>query len=360
MDQHPHPTSQDAARQGQVPVGAADAPARRESGGAPVEVPADGSLRADVARWVARRTWRASDVDPADLRRRRSDRGLRVDLVVPARDEEATVGRLLRSLLGDDATAAGLVDDVVVVDDGSTDATAEVARAAGARVVPIDRDRTDDGSGGLPGKGGALRAGLAACDGDLVLFCDADVTDAGPAFVAGLLAPLLADPDDDGAVEYVKAFYRRPLDGLPGGGGRVTELVARPLLALHEPGLTGVVQPLAGEQSGTRALLESLSLASGYAVELGLLLDAHAAVGPRGLAQVDLGVRSHRHGDLARLGRMALEQHLVLAGRGGGTTAGSPAAGLVQFVAGEHGWHAQPHDVAVRRAPPLRPRPRRG
>jgi glucosyl-3-phosphoglycerate synthase len=236
--------------------------------------------------------------------------------VLPARNEAGTVGGLVRSLR---AGLVELVDELVVVDDGSTDATAALARTAGARVVTAHDVRSD-----VPpaGKGGALWRGLAATSGELVVFLDADVPEFPPLWVASLLLPLLRDSD----VALVKAAYDRPLtvDGVvhPGSGGRVTRLVATPLLSLVAPDLTVFAQPLAGETAARRDLLEGLALVGGYGVELALLLDAHAAVGLDGLAQVDLGERRHRHQSDEALARMSAALLDVVAERQGWAVAG--------------------------------------
>ena len=229
----------------------------------------------------------------------------RVSVVLPALDEEATVGRIVRVIRRELVERRGLVDELVVVDSGSTDDTIAVARAAGADVV-----RREDVLSHLPprpGKGEVLWRSLAATTGDVVVFVDSDLSDFTSTFVTGLLGPLLTDP----AVQFVKATYDRPLnrpsDVQPAGGGRVTELVARPLLALHWPELTGFVQPLGGEYAARRALLERLPFACGYGVEFGLLVDTLEAVGLDAMAQVDLSRRKHRNSDLHKLGQMATE-----------------------------------------------------
>ena len=225
-----------------------------------------------------------------------SRRGRRVSVCIPARDEEATVGAVVQKVSAALTASGGgvdLVDEIIVVDDGSTDATAARARRAGARVV----------AGGPGGKGEAMAAGLAACDGDLVCFLDADVENFGPHFVTGLLGPLLCDDD----VMLVKGFYDRPLDGRPGEGGRVTELVARPLIDLLFPHLAVVRQPLAGETAAPRSVLEKVGFAPGYGVELALLVDVADRFGIDAVAQVDLGVRIHRNRPLAELRRSATD-----------------------------------------------------
>lgn len=231
-------------------------------------------------------------------------RGRRLSVCLPARDEEATVGPIVARIRRQLVVRAPLVDEILVVDDGSRDRTAACAAAEGARVVP------SDASGG---KGGALQTAVAAARGDLLVFCDADVRDFNPRFVVGLAGPLLLHDD----VDFVKGFYERNLDRQPRGGGRVTQLVARPLVALLFPELAGVIQPLAGEFGARRWLLERLPFVEGYGVDIGLLIDAARTVGVGRMAQVDLGVRIHRNRPLAELGPMAtvvLQTALVRAG----------------------------------------------
>jgi glucosyl-3-phosphoglycerate synthase len=220
--------------------------------------------------------------------------GRTTTVCLPARDEAATIGDIVEKVC-----AHPLVDEALVVDDHSRDATAAVAAAAGARVVRAADVLPEHGSG--PGKGQALWKGVAEATGDLIAFCDADVKGFDPGFVTGLLGPLLADPE----LAFVKAYYRRPRDGQPRGGGRVTELVARPVLHLLFPHLAGVVQPLAGEYAGRRDVLAELAFVEGYGVDLAMLIDVAARHGIEHMAQVDLGERVHRNRPLSDLGPMA-------------------------------------------------------
>ncbi|MFI1970296.1 glucosyl-3-phosphoglycerate synthase [Streptomyces cinnamoneus] len=254
----------------------------------------------EVERWLARRSWSAADRPLDQLLAAKAGSGTTVSVVLPALDEEATVGEIAavirRELMTGDVP---LVDELVVLDSGSTDRTAEVAAAAGARVEP--RDAILPRLPALPGKGEVLWRSLLVTTGDVVCFVDADLKEFSADFVSGIVGPLLTDPD----VDFVKAMYDRPLGSLSGQGGRVTELVARPLLNLHWPQLAGFVQPLGGEYAARRSLLERLPFPVGYGVELGLLVDALHTVGLDALAQVDVGVRKHRHQDGRALGRMA-------------------------------------------------------
>ena len=215
-----------------------------------------------------------------------------VSVCIPARNEAATVGPIVHSVvsaLTDRFGGAPLVDEVLVVDDGSTDDTGRLAAAEGARVV-----RGDTPAGG---KGQAMRVALHEAEGDVIAFIDGDVTNFGTHFVTGLLGPLLTDD----RVTVVKGFYQRPLHGEPDGGGRVTELMARPVIDLLFPALSSVRQPLAGETAAPRWVFEKCTLADGYAVELALLIDVASHFGVETIAQVDLGVRVHRNRPLSEL-----------------------------------------------------------
>ena len=260
-------------------------------------------MRPDVQRWLARRTSSAADFPLADLVSAKGS--TRVSVVLPALDEQDTVGPIVEAIRGELMGGVGLVDELLVVDSGSVDATAARARAGGAAVVHRADILPEVASG--PGKGEALWRSLAATTGDLIVFIDSDLTSFDVSYVTGLLGPLLTEP----SVALVKALYDRPLHTasgvLPAGGGRVTELVARPLLNLHWPELAGVVQPLAGEYAARRSLLESLSFPTGYGVELAVLVDTLSLAGLDAIAQVDLGVRRHTHQGEDRLGLMASE-----------------------------------------------------
>lgn len=226
--------------------------------------------------------------------------GHRISVCLPARDEAATVGGIVSSIVQHLVEAVPLVDEVLVVDDHSTDDTAAVAAAAGATVVDAASVLADHAPG--PGKGKALWRSLARSTGDLVVWCDADVTNFSPHFVVGLVGPLLRHPE----LQFVKGFYERPLGVTGEGGGRVTELTARPILSLLHPELTGFIQPLSGEYAGRRALLERVPFAGGYGVEIGLLVDIAREVGTEAMCQVDLGERLHRNRHLLDLSAQAV------------------------------------------------------
>ena len=242
------------------------------------------------------------------LAARKRELGLTVSVVIPARNEERTVGEVV-SRIARLAADTGLVDELVVIDSDSTDKTSEAAAGAGATVHRAREVAPD--LGGFPGKGEALWKSLLVTSGDLLVFVDADLTHWGPHFVTGLLGPLLFDEQ----VLLVKGFYERLYAGDDGSvtadGGRVTELVARPLLSIWWPRLTGIVQPLAGEWAARRELMESLPIPVGYGIELAVLIDTAEAHGLRAIAQVDLGSRGHKHQTSHDLAVMAAELLLV-------------------------------------------------
>ncbi|MEU9351735.1 glucosyl-3-phosphoglycerate synthase [Streptomyces griseoloalbus] len=253
----------------------------------------------EVERWLADRSWSVADRPLHRVLAAKRATGQTVSVVLPALNEEATVGEIVSVVRRDLMLRTPLVDEVVVVDSGSTDRTSEVAAAAGATVV--HRDAILPRIPAVPGKGEVLWRSLLVTRGDIVCFVDADLREFSSDFVSGIVGPLLTEPD----VQLVKAMYDRPLGAAAGQGGRVTELVARPLLNMHWPRLAGFVQPLGGEYAARRTLLEQLPFPVGYGVELGMLVDALHLVGLDALAQVDVGVRRHRHQDGQALGRMA-------------------------------------------------------
>jgi glucosyl-3-phosphoglycerate synthase len=264
-----------------------------------------------------------------------------VSVCLPARNEAATVGPIVAEILGRLGHGVGLVDEVLVVDDHSEDDTAAVAAEAGARVVAVDQVLPDLEPG--EGKGEALWKSVAAADGDLIVWCDADIVDFGAHFVVGLVGPLLARPD----IEFVKGFYDRPLADSAHGGGRVTELMARPVISALFPHLASIVQPLSGEYAGRRALLERLPFVQGYGVDIALLIDIAERAGTEAIAQVDLGTRRHRNRSLEELGPQALAVLQAALERAPGGVALEAAATLVRP-------DLEPTAVLGRSRPPLR------
>jgi len=282
--------------------------------------------------WFGRRTSRWQDWPLDQLLAAKRRQGAAISVIIPARNEERTVAAVVRAIARALIQEIPLVDELVVMDSDSTDATAHIAASAGAVVYRAADVRPEAGS--FPGKGEALWKSLAVTTGDLLVFIDADLTSWGTHFVSGLVGPLLATPE----VQLVKGFYTRVRTESDGStsteGGRVTELVARPLISLWWPELAGVVQPLAGEWAARRTLMESLSIPVGYGVELATLMDTAARHGLDAVAQVDLGSRAHRHQANHDLALMAAELLTVADRRRPGKV---PAAELQQFVRDESG-----------------------
>ncbi|MGW6641493.1 glucosyl-3-phosphoglycerate synthase [Streptomyces iakyrus] len=308
----------------------------------------------EVERWLGTRSWSATERPLHQILAAKQRTGQTVSVVLPALNEEATVGDIVAVIRHDLMRQVPLVDELVVVDSGSTDRTSEVAAAAGARVV--HRDRILPRLPAVPGKGEVLWRSLLVTRGDIVCFIDADLRDFSSDFVSGIVGPLLTEPD----VDLVKAMYDRPLstefDSLASGktagqGGRVTELMARPLLNMHWPQLAGFVQPLGGEYAARRSLLEQLPFPVGYGVELGMLVDALHLAGLDALAQVDVGVRKHRHQDGQALGRMAAAIYRTAQLRLARGHLIRPS--LTQFERGEDGFEPRTYSVDTEERPPM-------
>jgi glucosyl-3-phosphoglycerate synthase len=257
-----------------------------------------------VDKWFAENTFHSRefrDLDRlAELKRRQ---GLKISLGLPTLNEQTTVGKIIRVLKEELCERHGLLDEIVVIDSGSSDNTVQIARSLGVPVVQHSEILTDFGT--FAGKGEALWKSLHYLSGDIVVWCDTDISNIHPQFVYGVVGPLLTDP----RISYVKGFYRRPLNFgqelHTAGGGRVTELTARPLINLFYPELSGLLQPLSGEYAGRRELLERLPFFTGYGVEIGHLIDILENFGLNRIAQVDLGVRIHRNQELFDLSKMA-------------------------------------------------------
>ncbi|WP_416976345.1 glucosyl-3-phosphoglycerate synthase [Streptomyces sp. T028] len=299
----------------------------------------------EVERWLATRSWTVSDRPLHRIMAAKRSSGQTVSVVLPALNEEETVGDIVAIIRHDLMQQVPLVDELVVVDSGSTDRTAEVAAAAGARVV--HRDTILPRIPAVPGKGEVLWRSLLVTTGDVVCFIDADLREFSSDFVSGIVGPLLTDP----AVDLVKGMYDRPLGGAAGQGGRVTELMARPLLNMHWPQLAGFVQPLGGEYAARRSLLEQLPFPVGYGVELGMLIDALHLVGLDALAQVDVGVRKHRHQDGQALGRMAAAIYRTAQLRLARGHLVRPS--LTQFERGADGFEPRTYSVDTEERPPM-------
>lgn len=257
-----------------------------------------------VDKWFAENTFDGDEWANLDLLvQMKKSQGVTISLGLPALNEEATIGQIIGSIKAELMERYPLLDEMVLIDSGSTDRTVEIAREHG---IPVYRHQEIlPRFGCIPGKGEALWKSLHVLKGDIVAWIDTDIRNIHPRFVYGLLGPLLQHP----RVKYVKGFYRRPIrvgrKTLSTGGGRVTELTARPMLNLFYPELSGIVQPLAGEYAGRREALERVPFFTGYGVETGLLIDFLESFGLHSIGQVDLRRRVHRNQSLASLSKMA-------------------------------------------------------
>ena len=263
------------------------------------------AIPAKVDRWFAESNFHHSEFsDLARLTNLKEKQGLTVSLVLPTLNESETIGPIVRRAVREMQERYPLVDEILVIDSDSDDDTVAIAEAEGARVAPALRDVLPR-YGSYRGKGEALWKSLFETSGDIVVWADTDVRNWHHRMVYGTLGPLLVEP----RLQYVKAYYQRPIveGGVlkEGGGGRVTELVARPLINLFFPELSGMIQPLSGEYAGRRTLLEQIPFFTGYAVEIGHLIDASERAGIDGLGQVDLERRVHRNQELEGLSRMS-------------------------------------------------------
>lgn len=273
------------------------------------------ALSVKVDRWFAENTFHSNEFsDLRALLALKEKQGVTISIALPALNEEGTVGTVIDTLKTALMDAVPLVDEIVLIDSDSTDNTVAIAEAQG---IPVYKhpDILRDEIGSHRGKGEALWKSLYVTRGDIVVWVDTDITNIHPRFVYGLLGPLLKHP----RIQYVKGFYTRPIqvdDTIQAvGGGRVTELVARPLLNLFYPELSGILQPLSGEYAGRREALEQLPFFTGYGVETGLLIDFHERYGLEGIAQSDLEVRIHYNQPLVNLSKMAFAIFQVFVAR---------------------------------------------
>ncbi|OBK73799.1 glucosyl-3-phosphoglycerate synthase [Mycobacterium sp. 1274761.0] len=301
------------------------------------------------SQWLTDHSWNRPAWTIGELEAAKGSRT--VSVVLPALNEEETVGSVVETIT---PLLGGLVDELIVLDSGSTDDTEIRALAAGARV--ISREVALPEVAPQPGKGEVLWRSLAVTTGDIVVFVDSDLINPDPMFVPKLVGPLLITP----GVHLVKGFYRRPLKVSgsedANGGGRVTELVARPLLAALRPELSYLMQPLGGEYAGTRELLTALPFAPGYGVEIGLLIDTYDRLGLDAIAQVNLGVREHRNRPLTELATMSRQVIATLLSRCGVPESG---VGLTQFFVDGDDYTPRSSEVRLDDRPPmitLRPR----
>lgn len=258
----------------------------------------------DVAAWLQTNTFHHSQF--ADLRvlvAEKEKRHLKISLCIPTLNEEKTIGKEITVFKSELMSRYPLIDEIAVIDSGSTDKTCEVARTFGAvaylaaNILPETGDRK--------GKGENLWKAIYQLKGDIIIYVDADIKNIHARFAYGLLAPLLLKPE----VKYVKAFYDRPLivskDVRVSGGGRVTEILVRPLFSLFFPDLTAIIQPLSGEYAARREVLDSIPFPIGYGVETAHLIDIYQRWGLRAFAQTDLDQRIHRNQSTQALGKMS-------------------------------------------------------
>jgi glucosyl-3-phosphoglycerate synthase len=257
-----------------------------------------------VDKWFAENTFHANEFNHLrDLVRTKQQQGLSISLALPALNEEETVGIIIRSMKKELMDRTQLLDEIVLIDSNSADRTREIAKREG---IPVYiHQHLLETMGMRSGKGEALWKSLLVTRGDIIVWIDTDIVNIHPRFVYGIIGPLLQNPQ----IQFVKGFYRRPLKVgqkmQAGGGGRVTELTARPLLNLFYPELSGVIQPLSGEYGGRRTALEQAIFFSGYGVETGLLIDIYEHYGLSAIAQVDLLERVHHNQHLEALSKMS-------------------------------------------------------
>jgi len=257
-----------------------------------------------VDKWFAENTFHADEFKQLDeLVKLKREQGLTISVALPALNEEETMGHVIKTIRSALMKRVPLLDEMVVIDSNSTDQTREIAKDLG---IPVHiHQEILPQYGARSGKGEALWKSLYCTTGDIIIWIDTDIVNIHPRFVYGLIAPLLLRPE----IHFVKGFYRRPLKVgnriQAGGGGRVTELTARPLLNLFYPELSGIIQPLSGEYGGRRSALEQLPFFSGYGVEIGLLIDLFETFGLRAISQVDLLERVHHNQTLEALSKMS-------------------------------------------------------
>lgn len=258
----------------------------------------------NVETWLEKRTFHHSNFwDIKWLIKEKERQGLTISLCLPALNEEATIGKEIVILKSELHDRYPLIDEIAVIDSGSTDRTREISVSFGAEVYLSEEHLQECGH--HRGKGENLWKALYLLKGDIIVYVDSDINNIHPRFVYGLVGPLIKDPE----VHYVKAFYDRPLafsQGIrPTGGGRVTEILVRPLFSLFYPELTAILQPLSGEYAGRRSILEQIPFPVGYGVETSMLIDIYERLGLDGIAQTDLNTRVHRNQETIALGRMA-------------------------------------------------------
>ncbi len=309
-----------------------------------------------VDKWFVENTFTSAEfANLAALVALKEKQGLRISVALPTLNEEETVAKVITVVRSRLMERVHLVDELIVIDSNSTDRTREIVRGLGVPVYIHQELLPEVGPG--RGKGEALWKSLSVTTGDIVVWVDTDVSNFHPTFVYGLLGPLLVRPE----IAFTKAFYRRPLDVgwqlQPTGGGRVTELAARPILNMFFPELSGMIQPLSGEQAGRRSVLERLPFFSGYGIETGLLIDVLRDSGLKSIAQVDMKQRIHRNQSLLALTKMSFEILQVAMKRLGDARGESllDAANLTMKLISPtaEGFHLEVQDVSIVERPPM-------
>ncbi|MDP9265266.1 MAG: glucosyl-3-phosphoglycerate synthase, partial [Chloroflexota bacterium] len=310
-----------------------------------------------VDKWFVENTF--SSTEFADLRRlleAKMRQRLRISVGLPTLNEETTIGHVIRAVRSRLVERFPIIDELVIIDSGSDDRTREIGRAEGVPVFVHQEVLPELGT--YRGKGEALWKSLHVLTGDIVTWIDTDISNIHPKFVYGILGPLLMRPD----IAFVKAFYRRPLrmggELQATGGGRVTELAARPVLNLFFPELSGMVQPLSGEQGGRRSLLEQLPFFTGYGVETGLLIDTLQRAGLSAIAQVDMRQRIHRNQTLYALSKMSfeiLQVALKRVGEARGERLWEEANSTMKLISDDDGgqFHLELQDITAIERPPM-------
>lgn len=257
----------------------------------------------NINKWLKEKTFHYKDFNVTELVKLKEEKKLKISLCFPTLNEEKTIGKSIVVMKSELMIRYPLIDELAVIDSGSTDKTCEIAKAFGADLY-ISADCLKK-EGSYKGKGENMWKALHLLKGDIIVFIDADISNIHHRFAYGLIGPLLKKP----GVRYVKAFYNRPFRNehgiLPSGGGRVTEILIRPLFSQFFPALTGVVQPLSGECAGYREIFENISFPVGYGVETGMLIDIYKKWGLDVIAQTNLDLRIHRNQDIASLGKMS-------------------------------------------------------
>ena len=306
--------------------------------------------------WISRNTYHHSAfADLKSLVEQKQKAGLKISLCIPTLNEERTIGKEVVIFKSELMHRYPLLDEIAVIDSGSKDRTLEVASSFGADTY-LSADILPE-EGFKKGKGENLWKAIHQLEGDIIVYIDADIKNIHPRFVYGLLGPIIQRPE----VSYVKAFYDRPLafsnSVRPSGGGRVTEILTRPLFSLFFPELTAIIQPLSGEYAVRRDVLESIPFPVGYGVETSHLLDVYRTHGMKAFAQTDLDQRVHRNQETRALGKMAfgiLQTFLKrLKHYGVIQTEGEFQTVLRQFQAREDTYETIEHDIPEYERPPM-------